>query len=468
MLQIRIENKIVDVNPGMVITLNRFNPIFDFNEIQGAKVYDFTLPFSPRNNPIMGYLSESQVAWKSKDLSCEKYVHGELIERGFVEVKEVTNQGYSVIYTQNLGEIFGDYQKIPLNLIDFGSEAIPGALVAAADPLTAKYCFPMVANPAFYGTAIPGTYAGYMNHYTGGAYTAPSPKVPMLFLRFVLEKIATLCNFTFEGDFVTDAIMKRLIFYNTFSLEGRTTIEYNNHLPELTIPELLKELRKLFNLGLFFDVHSRTLKIRYVDNLLAQPTLLNWSKKFARVANRAPEPANRLELDWELDGGDGLMKVRPDYYEKYTSTGEGLLFPIKTRLSAPEVDGSGRIKVEQPGVTPVNNQLNNRFGPRLAFWGGMVGSIPTASNTYGTYRLAWHGDNNLVDRFWAGFESFRKNTFRRVMLGDLNATDIAKIDMHRRAGETMAVHIHGRDYVIGNQRINLPLRGVSELELWAK
>lgn len=468
MFQIRIENKTVDLNPGMVITLNRFNPVFDFNEIQGAKVYDFTLPFSPRNNAIMGYLNEPQVAWKSVDFFCEKYVFGELIERGYVQVKSVSNEGYNVIYTQNLGEIFGDYQKIPLNLIDFGGEAIPGVLTAAANHLTDKYCFPMVHNPAFYGTAIPGTYNNYMNEYVSGAYVSTAPQVPMLFLRFVLEKIATLCNFTFEGDFVTDAIMKRLIFYNTFSLEGRTTIEYCNHLPEMTIPELLKELRKLFNLGLFFDVRSRTLKMRYVDTLLAQPTTLNWSKKFAPVANRSPELASRLELDWEIDGGDGLMKVRPDDYEKYTSAGSGLLFPIKTRFSAPDVDGTGRIKVEQPGITPINNQLNNRFGPRLVFWGGMSGSIPIASNASGTYRLAWHGANNLATTFWPGFETFRANTFSRKMLGDLNATDIAMIDMHRRAGETMSVFVHGREYLIGNQRINLPLQGVSELELWAR
>ncbi len=468
MFQIKIENKVVDINPGMIITLNRFNPIFDFNEIQGAKVYDFALPFTPRNDKILGYLNNPQVSWKSKDLFCEKYVHGELIERGFVEVKEVTNSGYNIIYTQNLGEIFGDFQKLPLNLIDFGSEPIPGALTASANHLTDKYCFPAVSNPAFYGTAIPPTYNGYMNEYTSGAYVATAPKVPFLFLRWVLEQIGTLCNFTFEGDFVADAIMKRLVFYNTFSLDGRTTIEYRNHLPEITIPDLLKELRKLFNLGLFFDVRSRVLRMKYVDDILAAPTTLNWSKKFAPVANRAPELATRLELDWEVDGNDGLMKVRPSDYDKYTSVGEGLLFPIKTRFSAPDVDGNGRIKVEQPGITPVNNQLNNRFGPRLAFWADMVGGIPTASNQYGGYRLAWHGANNLVSNFWAGFEAFRNNTFRRVMLGDLTATDIAMIDMHRRAGETMAVHIHGRDYIIGNQRINLPLRGVSELELWAR
>jgi len=468
MFQIRIDNQNVDLQPGMVITLNRFNPVFDFDVIQGSKVYDFTLPFSPRNNRIFGYLNEPAVAWESRDFICEKYADAELIERGVIQVKQVTNEGYSVIYTQNLGEVFGDFQKLPLNLIDFGSEAIPGVLPSAPDHLTAKYCFPMVHNPGFYVAPIPGTYANYVNHYTGGAYTATSPKVPFLYLRWVLEKIGELCNFTFEGDFVTDATMKRLIFYNTFSLDGRTTIEYRNHLPALTIPDLLKELRKLFNLALFFDVRSRVLKMNYVDTHLAEPTILNWSRKFAPVANRAPESANRLELDWELDGGDGLMKVRPADYEKYTSAGTGLLFPIKTRFSSPEVDGSDRIKAEQPGISPTNNQLNNGFGPRLAFWSGVVGGIPTASNTHGTYRLAWHGDNNLVARFWAGFEAFKIGTFRRVMLGDLTATDIALIDMHRRAGQTMAVHIHGRDYLIGNQRINLPLQGVSELELWAR
>ncbi|MDF7817346.1 hypothetical protein P1X15_07065 [Runella sp. MFBS21] len=467
--QIRIEGQAIDLKPDRTITLNRYNPIFDFDVIQGSKVLDFVVPFSPKNNKFFNWYYKPQAAFPTEDLYCEQYADGELIERGYITLREVGNDGYKVMYSQNLGEIFGDYQKVLLPQIDFGTAPVPGGFTAAANHLTDAYCLPTVQNPGFYGTAPPVGFTGYMNEYTSGAYTVTAPKVPMVYLRWLLEQIEDLCNFTITGQFIDDLTMKRLVLYNTFAVEPTdTVIEFRNHLPELTIPDLLKELRKLFNLALFFDVRSRTLTMHYVDNLLQQATTLNWSQKFGEVAARSPELATRLELDWEVDSNDGRMKVKPLDYEKYNTDGTELLFPVKTRFSTTDVTETGLPLVEQPGITTVNNQRNAKFGPRLLLWHGMVGGIPFASNYYGTTRLAWHGTNNLVDAHWRQFETFRGRTSRRILAGNLTATDIAKIDMHQRAGETMCVHIQGRDYIIGNQRINLPLKGATELELWMK
>ncbi|WP_428657611.1 hypothetical protein [Runella sp.] len=467
--QIRLEGQAIDLLPGKTVTLNRFNPLLDFDVVQGARVLDFVVPFSPKNNKFFNWYYKPQASFPTEDLYCEQYADGELIERGYITLREVAADGYKVMYTQNLGEIFGDFQKVLLSDIDFGSEAKPIAFTAASNYLTDAYCLPKIQNAAFYGTASPIGFGGYMNDYDAGAYTAASPLVPMMYLRWLFGKIEQLCNFTIKGEFVDDVIMQRLIIYNTFAVEpADTVIHYRNHLPNITIPELLKELRKLFNLGLFFDVRSRTLTMRYADELLQQPTVLNWSKKFGVIAARSPEMATRLELDWEVDTTDGRMKVRPNDYEKYNTPGNELLFPVKTRFSTTDVTETGLPIVEQPGITTVNNQRNNTFAPRLLLWHGMVGGIPFASNYYSTTRLAWHGTNNLADARWKQFETFRGRTSRRVLPGNLTATDIALIDMHQRAGETMTIHVQGRDYLIGNQRINLPLQGPTELEMWMR
>ena len=466
--QIRLEGQAIDLQPNKTITLNRFNPVLDFDVIQGARVLDFVVPFSPKNNKFFNWYYKPQAAFPTEDLYCEQYADGELIERGYITLREVAADGYKVMYTQNLGEVFGDYQKVLLSDIDFGSVAKPVTFTAAANHLTDAYCLPMVQNAGYYGTAPPVGFGGYMNEYTSG-YTASTPKVPMMYLRWLLERIEDICNFTIKGEFVDDVIMQRLVLYNTFAVEpADTVIQYRNHLPAITIPDLLKELRKLFNLGLFFDVRTRTLTMRYADALLQQPTVLNWSKKFGVIAARSPEMATRLELDWEVDSGDGRMKVRPADYEKYNTPGSELLFPVKTSFSTTDVTVTGLPIVEQPGITTINNQRNNKFAPRLLFWHGMVGGIPFASNYYSTTRLAWHGTNNLVDHYWKQFETFRGRTSRRVLPGNLTATDIALIDMHQRAGQTMTVHVQGRDYLIGNQRINLPLAGPTELEMWMR
>jgi hypothetical protein len=466
MFQIRINGQRLDLNPNQTIVLERYNPILDFDVVRGAKVLDYNVPFSSTNDRIFGHARNPQVQFRNEVFFCEKYEGSELLERGYVYLLSVSNAGYNISYSQNLGEIFGDYQRLPLNQIDLGGEVIPGSFTAAADPLTAAYCLPVVKNAAFYGTAPPVGFTGEMNSYDAGVYLANSPRVPMLFLRWVFKQIELLCNFKIQGEFLDDPIMQRLVLVNTFSLDGATEISYSNYLPEITIPELLKELRKLFNLGLFFDVRNRILTIRYVDNLLQQEPTINWSKKFAAVPNRAPETARRLELDWEVDGGDGRVKVRPTGYELYQSLGDSPLFPIKSKFSTLDMDaGSGLPIMEQAGITPTNNQMNNKFTPRLLFWNGIVGGKPVATTAQGDYRLAWHGTNNLVSTFWSEYESFRARTDRRLLYGDLTASDVARIDLHRTAGDPLKVHIQGRTYVIGSQRIGLPLRGLSEIEV---
>jgi hypothetical protein len=466
MFQIRINGQRLDLYAAQTIVLERYNPLFDFDVVRGAKVLDYTVPFSRTNDKIFGHARLPQAPITDEVFFCEKYDGSELLERGYVYLLGVLSNGYSISYSQNLGEIFGDYQRIPLNQIDFGSEAVPGIIPAVADHLTAAYCFPTVLNSGFYGTTLPIGFSGRMNEYSGSAYVGTQTLVPMFFLGWLLRQIETLCGFSIRGEFVDDAAMQRLVWPNTFSLDSLSTITYQNHLPEITIPDLLKELRKLFNLALFFDVRNRTLTINYADGLLNQEPLLNWSSKFAPAANRAPEVARRLELDWEPDSGDGRMKVRPTDYELYQSPGDTPLFPVKTRLSTLEKDVStGLPLMEQPGITPTNNQMNNKFSPRLLFWHGLVAGQPTALPDYGSYRLAWHGTNNLVERFWKDYEQFRKKTTRRLLYANLNASDIAHIDHHRTVGQNMKIHVQGTNYLIGSQRIALPLNTLTELEL---
>ncbi|TDB63317.1 hypothetical protein [Arundinibacter roseus] len=467
MLQIRINGHRLDLNPQQTIVLERYNPIFDFDVVRGSKVLDFMVPFSTVNDRIFGYARLPQVRFTNEVFFCEKYEGSELLERGYVYLLGVSETGYSISYSQNLGEIFGDYQRTPLNQIDLGEESIPEEFTASANHLTDAYCLPVISNPAFYGTTLPPDFAGTINTYETGSYLANTPKVPMLFLRWVFKQIEILCNFKIKGQFVDDPVMQRLILVNTFSLDSATVINYSNHLPELTIPDLLKELRKLFNLALFFDVRNRILTIQYVDNLIQQEPILDWSRKFAPVATRAPESARRLELDWEVDSNDGRMKVRPEDFQLYQSAGDSALFAIKSKFSTLDPDPiSGRPTMEQPGISPINNQMNNKFAPRLLFWKGVIEGEPTAGNAEGEYRLAWHGSSNLATTFWSEYESFRARTDRRLLYGDLTSSDVARIDLHRTAGEPMKVYIQGRNYLIGAQRIGLPLRGLSEVELW--
>lgn len=465
MFNLTIDGKTAVISQGKNYLLQRYNPMLDFDTVRGAKMMDFTLPWCDANNKIFGNYGHPQVRYNFKKYYAELSFAGRIIERGFVQLKSVSSAGFVVFYTQNLGEVFGDYQKTMLNMLPFGSEIIPGTLVANPDPLTAKFCFPTIENPAFYGTNGGSIgYSGFVNNYSGGAYTA-GPKVPMLFLRYVLKRIGEICGITIKGSFFSDVRVQRLILYNTFSLDGATNISYANHLPEISIPDFLKELRKTFNLALFFDTSKRELSIEFVDTMLLQAVVRDWSKKFPRLSNKAPVLDNRIELECELDTNDALLKPVPTFFEKYSSAigsdGEQL-FPIKTKFSSLMMNGAVP-KTEQVGISNQFNQGNNKFAPRLLFFEGLVSGSPKASNNYGIVSLSMA---SLAANFYSRYEVFRRNTHTTTTPASLTAADISVIDSHRKTTDAVfAIHAQGNNYLIGNQQIQLPNNKVV-LDLW--
>lgn len=464
MFLIKIDGKKADWQQNLSIRLNRKNPVFEFENITGNLVNDFTLPFSKVNDKLFGHFANPQTSYQDRDFVCEKYADGQLIEHGVIQLKETLEDGYSVIYVQNFGEFFGDFQAIPLNKINLGGEILPSVLVANPNYLTDKYCLPVIENGGFYGSNSKDGYNNLVNEYAAGVYAPNAPKTPMLFLRFVFERIASVCNCTFSGDFLYHPAVQRLIFYNTFALDGAGNILFQNHLPEITIPQLLKELGKLFNVAIFIDIQNRDICLRFRDVVLAKPTSIIWTNKIEPSVNRSPELMNRLELDWDLEGNDDMMKVVPADFVKYQTPQLGIrrgtLFPLRTKFSTLLKNPvSGLAMTNQAGITKDFNQGNNQFSSRLLFWNGMVASKPTATNEYLDYRIAWHGANNLVDKFWRGYEAFRVQTSSRKLMVTLNAKDLSQVDFHKTQGENIVFHIRGRDYYLDETATPLPLEG---------
>lgn len=459
MFDIRIDGEPADLKPGTSLTLERFNPLLNFESIQGSRVYGFDLPDTPTNRRLLGYFYQPQVGYQNRKFRCEKYLHGQLIEQGFVFIHEVKPDGFSLFFTQNLGEIFGDRQGLALSQLGLGTSAI--APVAAANHLTDAYCFPTIQNDGFYGNQVVSGYNGLMNEYTGGAFNALA-RVPMPFVRWVFSQFSQATGWTFGGQFWQDPDLSRLILYNLFSLDrsadaGQTTINSNNHLPGLTVPQLLIDLRKLFNLYLEFDVRRNICTMDFGDDVLATGDVVDWTDKANPAHTTAPETVNRLELSYELDGNDGLLKPIPAPMDIYTTaeTTEnegGTVLPIRSRVSTLLTDaGTGRAVTQQPGVSSNNKDNKNGATPKLLFWNGVVGGEPRATNAQGSRSLLWSGPNNLVDAEYRRFEQFKGNTFSVTKLVYLTAADLALFSLRRK------VHIQGVNYVVGSLKAALSM-----------
>ncbi len=457
MLDIRIDGEPVDLTPGIALTLERFNPLLDFETIQGSRVYGFDLPDTPTNRRLLGYFYQPQVGYQNRKFRCEKYLYGQLIEQGFVMIHEVKPEGFSLFFTQNLGEIFGDRQNVLLSQLGLGIDAI--APVAAANHLTDRYCFPTIQNSNFYGNQTVSGFSGLVNEYTAGAYL-PNARVPMPFLKWVFTQFGGLTGWSFVGQFWQDPDLARLILYNLFSLDGQTgtpaaTINSNNHLPALTVPQLLIDLRKLFNLYLEFDIRRNICTMDFGSDVLANDDVVDWTYKAHPDHIKAPELENRLELSYEVDGNDALLKPIPPSMDKYvtaetTANEGGTTLPIRSRLSTLLTDPvTGRAMTEQPGNSPSNKESKDGSTPKLLFWNGMVSGVPTATAAQGNRSLLWTGANNLVDVGYRELEALKGDTFYVTKQVYLSASDLSLFSFRKK------VHIRGVNYIVRSLKASL-------------
>ncbi|GAB3937045.1 phage tail tape measure protein [Larkinella terrae] len=265
-----------------------------------------------------------------------------------------------------------------------------------------------------------------------------------------------------------DAALQRLVFYNLYALDQQTTLTYSNHLPEVTMGGLLIELRKLFNLWLDFNARRKICTIDFVDDVLGQPTLTNWSYKTGTAHLRIPDQHGRLELSYEIDGNDATMKPIPAPMDKYQTpeTAEnagGVLLPIKSRFSTLLTDpASGLATTSQAGFSVLNKDARPVLSNRFLFWNGLIGGVPTATHAHDGQTLLWSEPGNLVENYWQRFEQFRGRTFpiRRNLY--LSAADLARFTMRQK------VHIQGVDYLISTLKTALGDNPVvtCEAEMW--
>ncbi|MCX6216416.1 hypothetical protein [Spirosoma sp.] len=452
MIDIRIDGESADLLPTTSLTLERFNPLLDFDQIQGSRVYGFDLPDTPTNRRLLGYFYQDQVGYQTRIFRCEKYVHGQLIEQGFVMIRQV-EPTFSLYFTQNLGEIFGDSQKLLLSKLSLGNDVI--APLATANHLMDRYCFPTIQNDAFYGNQAVEGFTGLINQYTLATGYNPTARVPMPFVKWVFQQFGNLTGWTFTGQFWQDPDLCRLIFYNLFSLDGQNSINSNNHLPDLTLSNVLIDLRKLFNLYLEFDVRRNICTMDFGNEVINSGDILDWTDKAHPKHVKAPDLVNRLELSYDIDSNDALMKPVPPAMDSYTTPETtinegGTTVPIKSRFSTLLTDPlTGRAVTQQAGISPNNKDSKTNTTPKFLFWHGVVNDQPLATSAHGNRSLNWHGPNNLVDAGYKRFEAFKGNTFSVNKLVFLSPADLALFSFRKK------VHIKGVNYVVGSMKAAL-------------
>ncbi len=457
-----MDGQVVDLTPDTSVGLELINPFLAYEDILSNRATIPALPATRRNRIILGFPDLLQSEAVGMRYKCEKYYNGQRLQAGVAILTEAA-QTFALAVVQPLGELFGDAQKKTLPELSFGTLALPATLTPTLQQFGRNVlAFPTVLNADFYGTN--GTainYSGRVNNYQAGAYTAAGPVVPFPFLKEILLQISELTGVSITGQFMEDPDLSQLLLYNTRALDGRTTVELQKHLPELTIPGLLLELRKLFNLAMRVDTNERAIRLDFMDNYHKMATSKDWSKKALKGAKKRPEMARRLQLGSEQDSGDGLTKDKPpilaDYLTPELAT-ETTITPLTSRFSTLLTDpATGLAITSQAGISEQFGQLSSKFTPRLLFWNGLQAApnaepLPVATAKRGALSLYWTGADGLAATFWKRTEANRVSRFYLERNLDLNEVDLATLDFSEK------VHINGLDYWVASISISLPIK----------
>lgn len=453
-IEIRINRQVVDQGFDQKGTFERLNPYLTYEG--SAYLTDTanipTLPDTPTNRGIFGYIDIPSLGSDVPRFTFEQYINGYLVLEGLALLTDFTPQkGYALRVVQPVGEFFGEYQFKKLIDVDFGTVSLPTPLPAGGlvqESTQNALCFPTILNQDYYGTnGASISYANRVNDYASGAYAASGPRVPMVFVKYLLRRIATLAGVTLNGTFMTDTDTDTLILYNVRALDGASIVTLNRHLPELTVVEFLVELRKYLNLSFKFDTLNKTLTIGYTDTIFAQPTLIDWSEKLVVGARKILERNRRLQLSMELDPNDALVKDRPAALADYLTPNfadDLSIAKIPTKFSTLVVDATtGLANARQLGATSQFAQLDKKSTPRLLFWQGIQSGFPRAlpTNIAATKSLYWNGATGLINWTFAKTESFRRQIHYLDCQLLLTEADLALLDF------TQKVHINGVNYL---------------------
>ncbi|MCU0336342.1 MAG: hypothetical protein MUF12_00635 [Sediminibacterium sp.] len=452
-LSLKIAGQIADLPEDFSLDLRKGNAFFEREELTSDFSNEFSLPFSVRNDLILGEYRNPQVLVKTSKFYCEQVVNTHLLARGYVIPFEAVDS-YSLGFTTSLADTFGNNRTKSLREIDFGTIAIPSNFNSTLGNSydNGGFVFPMIDNTDFYANPQAG-FSGFINDFSAGAYLNGT-KVPMFFVWNILNRIADLVGFDFQHNIPETY---NWILYNTQSLDNKSVITIQDHLPDITVGQFILQFAKMTNSAVYMDVPNRVLTFKTRKSILNAECTLDWSRKSSPIKGKVPVNITGFDIKYNLDSDDATAKIITPIFQNYQTAGitaEELadLQPFELEFSSLKME-NGIPYTRQAGITDF--QADKKFTPRLLQWVGLSGGIPLATSETANFSFDLNATNGVVNTYYKEDELFQMNTFRTPTINlYLSETDLSEWTPDRK------VHINGVNYIF--EEINCPLHNLKQ------
>jgi hypothetical protein len=172
----------------------------------------------------------------------------------------------------------------------------------------AAYAMPMVWQKNF-----TFDYFNFYNYNTNQYLSIANAKVPMFYAGWVLEKVLQEVGIKFSGVFYEDAELRKLIIFNTFFYtflgSSYPPLDPKNHMPKVTLKELLASLRVRFGLGIDLNLRTNEMYMYSVRNMLLNVKELDITKHISGEAAMDIRPAEKVSsFEQAFDSADELSR----------------------------------------------------------------------------------------------------------------------------------------------------------------
>jgi len=278
MIELRTPYGSFDLGPDFKLSIVDENNALDWNaSIKLERVYPTTLPWTPNNAQIWMHADRLESQTKRLKVQCDLIVDGHTEFRGLCNLLQtIEGKSYTVNVTYNNEVINPDMllTEIPYTEVLSEFSTMEGyhlwntnvTDMITGNALTQKFACPIVRQEHF-------TY-NFLNHWALSTQEYRDGNiVPMFYVRYVLQMIAKSWGLKLIGGFNTDSELLKLLIFNTYNYSAGQFIpgpiyfmtsqelEMKNHMPKVSVKELIAALKLRFACGMHIDSSKMTLNL---------------------------------------------------------------------------------------------------------------------------------------------------------------------------------------------------------------
>ncbi|MDP1624113.1 MAG: hypothetical protein Q8M08_17455 [Bacteroidales bacterium] len=338
MLNLFVNETSLDLSADISITLKFSSPIF--NTI-GDYTYPFKLPATPLNVSILGFkhrIEKISDPYQVFD-ACLQW-NGVLLLKGTLRIIKAQSDFYEATLFMDKGDFTYRRKNMTLQDVDFGEMTWTGETLKIDYFNDCRghvfpernFGFPQIHNPSYFEEPPLDQSNNYFNYYLTGTmyyFGSDDPRtilVPMLYLRFVLDRLFQKLEFNLDDSFFTpDPDFNSLALFNSVDANCTLTGPFNYdklkvflsyHVPVISVNEFLTGLENFFNIRFFVNNITKTVKLVSVDKIVKSTDAIEFSRNVSDIYTELGDPVTGFHLKMNMESDDEfwtLLKSQQDY-----------------------------------------------------------------------------------------------------------------------------------------------------------